>query len=78
MLFRSVYVICAVAALYLNVFVAIAQSFQKITILHALAPTQSEPPFAVAQVAGLVLFGVLGFLAWRRFPSSGATIASLT
>jgi hypothetical protein len=74
---RAAYVICAVASLYLNVFVAIAQSFQKIPALRALAPTQSEPPFAVVQVVVLVIFGVLGFVAWRRFPSSAATTASL-
>jgi hypothetical protein len=32
-------------ALYLNVFVLIVQSFLKIPALHALAPTQVEPPF---------------------------------
>lgn len=64
---RSVYVICAVLSLYLNVFVAVVQAFQKIGPLHALAPTQSEPPFAVVQAAVLVAFVVLGYLAWRRF-----------
>lgn len=66
---RSVYVAGAVFSLYLNVFVAIAQSFQKIGPLHALAPTQSEPPFAIAQGAALVAFVVFGVLAWRRFQS---------
>src|ERR1700761_8073453 len=36
----NVYVIGAVMALYLNVFVLIVQSFQKIPALRALAPTQ--------------------------------------
>jgi hypothetical protein len=42
---RRVYVIGAVLALYLNVFVLIAQFFMKIPALKVLAPTQSEPPF---------------------------------
>ena len=57
----------AVASLYLNVFVLIVQSFQKIPVLKALAPTQSEPPFAIAQGVVLVLFVVLGFLAVGKF-----------
>ena len=66
-LWRRVYVITAVAALYLNVFVAVVQAFQKVPALHALAPTQSEPPFAVAQLVVLVLFAVLGWRAARTF-----------
>ena len=63
---RATYVICAVAALYFNVFVLIAQAFLKVPALHALAPTQSELPFAVAQLVVLGLFIVLGTLAVRR------------
>ena len=63
---RTVYVIGAITALYLNVFVLVVQSFLKVPVLHDLAPTQSEPPFAVAQLAVLVLFIVLGTLAVRR------------
>ncbi|GLH79563.1 membrane protein [Bradyrhizobium sp. SSBR45G] len=69
---RSVYVITALVSLYLNVFVAIVQSFQKIGPLNALAPTQSEPPFAVAQLVTLALFLALGIFAWRRFARGGA------
>jgi hypothetical protein len=64
---RLVYVITAVIALYLNFFVLIVQSFQKVPALAALAPTQSEPPFAVSQIVALVAFVALGFLAARRF-----------
>jgi hypothetical protein len=64
---RWVYVTTALAALYLNVFVGVVQAFQKLAFLQRLAPTQSEPPFAVAQVALLALFLGLGFLAVRRF-----------
>jgi hypothetical protein len=64
---RRAFVISAVAALYLNVFVLVAQSFQKVSALHALAPTQSEPPFAVAQGAVLLVFVALGTVANSRF-----------
>src|SRR5271166_1763630 len=42
---RWIYVVTAAMALYLNVFVAVAQSFMKVPALHVLAPTQKEPPF---------------------------------
>ncbi len=70
---RWVYVTTALAALYLNVFVGVVQAFQKLAFLQPLAPTQSEPPFAIAQLAVLVIFLLLGFLAVRRFhPATGA------
>jgi hypothetical protein len=64
---RGIYVVSAIAALYLNVFVLVVQAFQKLPLLHALAPTQSDPPFAIAQ--GLVLLGALalGTVAVLRF-----------
>ena len=46
---RWIYVIAAVVSLYLNVFVLVVQSFVKVAALNALAPTQTEPPFAVTQ-----------------------------
>ncbi|MGC2775680.1 MAG: hypothetical protein WA418_08570 [Bradyrhizobium sp.] len=71
---RPVYVVTALLSLYLNVFVAIVQSFQKIGVLNALAPTQSEPPFAIAQLVTLALFIIMGILAWRRFARSSAAL----
>ena len=64
---RRIYVICAVLALYLNVFVAVVQAFQKLPFLQPLAPTQSESPFLVAQVLVLVMFVKLGIAAAKRF-----------
>ena len=64
---RRVYVVCAALALYLNVFVLVVQSFQKVSFLKAMAPKQTEAPFVVAQGAVLVLFVVLGTLAAIRF-----------
>jgi hypothetical protein len=64
---RGVYVIGAVLALYLNVFVGVVQAFQKRAFLKTLAPTQSEPPFVIAQVAVLIGFVALGVAALRSF-----------
>ena len=64
---RATYVITAIIAQYFNVFVLIVQAFLKLPPLHALAPNQNEPPFAIAQAANLVAFLVLGYLATKRF-----------
>jgi hypothetical protein len=64
---RWLYVISAMVSLYLNVFVLIVQSFQKVPALKALAPTQTEPPFLVSQLVTLALFVVLGIVATVRF-----------
>src|SRR5258708_37836090 len=64
---RRTYVISAVIALYLNVFVLIVQLFEKVPALNALAPTQSEPPFKITQVVVMAVFVVLGILAVRGF-----------
>jgi len=64
---RAVYVISAIIALYFNCFVLVVQSFQKISFIHALAPTQKEPPFAVAQLVVLIAFIGLGIAAFKRF-----------
>jgi hypothetical protein len=64
---RRIYVISASLALYFNVFVLVVQSFEKVPALKALAPTQKEAPFAVAQIAVLVLFIVLTIFAVRGF-----------
>ncbi|HEV2964217.1 MAG TPA: hypothetical protein VG649_20485 [Candidatus Angelobacter sp.] len=64
---RKTYVITACAALYFNVFVLVVQSFEKIPALRAIAPTQKEPPFAIAQLAVLALFVVLTAVAVKKF-----------
>jgi hypothetical protein len=66
-IWRRVYVVCAVAALYFNVLVLIVQSFQKISFLEPLAPTQSEPPFLIAQSVALLIFIVFGIIAVKKF-----------
>jgi hypothetical protein len=69
---RWIYVVAAVLAQWLNTFVALVQSFQKIPFVHALAPTQKEPPFLIAQLLVMVILVLLAVLALRRFhpPSS--------
>jgi hypothetical protein len=64
---RWIYVITAIVSLYLNVFVLVAQSFMKVSVLNALAPTQSEPPFAITQAAMLVIFILIGLIAVVKF-----------
>jgi hypothetical protein len=64
---RWIYVGSAIAALYLNVFVGVVQSFQKLSFLKPLAPTQSEPPFVVVQLVVLLVFIALGILAAMKF-----------
>jgi K+-transporting ATPase A subunit len=64
---RWIYVLTAMISLYLNVFVLVVQLFQKVPALKALAPTQSEPPFAVTQLVVLVLFVALTITAAIRF-----------
>jgi len=62
---RTLYVVTAVTALYLNVFVLIVQLFLKTPPLAQLAPTQQEAPFALTQALVLVLFVWLGWSALR-------------
>lgn len=64
---RAVYVVAAVTAQYFNVFVLVAQCFRKVPALHALAPTQTETPFKVAQGCVLALFVLLAILSVRKF-----------
>ena len=72
---RKTYVISASLALYFNVFVLVVQSFEKIPALKALAPTQKEPPFAVAQLAALAIFVALVIFAVKRFRATEVTEA---
>lgn len=64
---RWIYAVGAVILLYLNVFVLVVQLFLKVPAVHALAPTQAEPPFAIAQGVTLVIFALLTYLTARRF-----------
>lgn len=72
---RWIYVATAVSALYFNVLVLIVQSFQKVPTLNTLAPTQSEPPFLIAQGVALMAFLFLGIAAVFRFRPAPAIAA---
>jgi hypothetical protein len=72
---RSIYVVGAVIALYLNVFVLVVQSFEKVPALKAMAPTQKELPFLVVQVVVMALFVVLAIFAVKRFRIDSARMA---
>src|ERR1700730_8498934 len=72
---RWIYVAGAVLALYLNVFVAVVQAFRKLPFREPLAPTQSEPPFLVAQLAVLAIFVVVGFFPTIRLRPMAGTPA---
>ena len=63
---RWIYVVTAAIACWLNSFVGVAQAFMKVSFVHALAPTQQEPPFLIAQLAVLALFVVFGWLGVKR------------
>jgi hypothetical protein len=74
---RWIYAAAAVLALYLNVFVGVVQTFQKVPFFHALAPTQTELPFALAQGVVLIAFVALGIAAAKKFraPTPGPAFA---
>jgi hypothetical protein len=71
---RKTYVISACVALYFNCFVLVVQLFEKIPALKAVAPTQKEAPFAVAQLALLAVFVMLTVFAAKRFRDQPALL----
>lgn len=71
---RVVYLVGAMASQYLNVFVLVVQMFLKTPALKALAPTQSEPPFAVAQLVILAVFLALGLKSLKTFRPEAASV----
>jgi hypothetical protein len=64
---RTTYVITAMLALYFNMFVLVAQLFMKVPAIHALAPTQTEAPFKIAQLLLLLIFIIAIITAARKF-----------
>lgn len=69
-IWRVVYVVTALLALWFNVFVLIAQSFQKVALLNVYAPTGAEPPFAITQGIVLLFFVGLIILGIKRFKAA--------
>ncbi len=72
---RWIYVVTAAFALYFNVFVAVVQAFLKVPALKALAPTQKEPPFLVAQLMVMAIFVLLTIVAAKKFRIESAQAA---
>ena len=70
-IWRRTYAITAVMALYFNVFVLVVQLFRRVPALSAMAPTQSEPPFQIAQLAVVLLFAAIGIRAATAKPQRG-------
>jgi hypothetical protein len=54
-------------ALYFNFFVLVAQAFDKVRALHSIAPSQTSPGFAIAELAVLVLFVLITIRAVQKF-----------
>ena len=55
---------------FFNVLVLIVQSFMKIRVLHAMAPTGEEAVVKITQVCALVLCIVLGVVAGKNFKTA--------
>jgi hypothetical protein len=66
-IWRGIYVVTAMLALYFNCFVLIVQLFEKVPALHALAPHGNEAPFKVAQVLLLLIFSILTSAGVKKF-----------
>lgn len=63
---RTAYVVSTVLAQYLNFFVLVVQLFLKVPALKAIAPTQTEPAFAISQLVTLAAFTFVGILSVVR------------
>jgi hypothetical protein len=73
---RKAYAVNAMLALYLNVFVLVAQLFMKVPAMKALAPTQTEAPFKEAQLVVLIAFVILTILAAIKFRAEAVKSAA--
>jgi hypothetical protein len=73
-IWRRTYAITAVMVLYFNIFVLVVQLFRRVPALSAMAPTQSEPPFQIAQLAVLLLFAAIGIRAATAKPQRGLVL----
>jgi hypothetical protein len=73
---RWIYAVSVVITVYFLVFVTIVQAFLKVPALHAVAPTQAEPPFVFAQFSALLAFLALTITVVLRFRPQPAVLAS--
>ena len=72
---NGTFAVTSIIALYFNVFVLVVQLFEKVPALTALAPTQSEPPFAIVQLAVLLMFIALGVFSVKGYRKAAALTA---
>jgi hypothetical protein len=63
---RPIYAFAAVLGVWSLVFFVVGEAFLR-TPLNALAPTLTEPPFLLAELAALVLFVTLAIAAAMKF-----------
>lgn len=63
----STFTLVHVVLSLVGIFVLVVQLFLKVPALKALAPTQKEPPFVIAQLDVLLLLAVPAGLATVRF-----------
>jgi hypothetical protein len=73
---RLIYSVGTVFALYLNVFVLLAQLFRRLPALIDAAPTQKEPPFVLTQLIVLAFFVWLGRAALKGFRAETGIVAA--
>jgi hypothetical protein len=64
---RVTYVISACVALYFNFFILVAQAFDKVQVLHSIAPSQTSPGFGITQAVLLVIFILLTTRSVKKF-----------
>ena len=64
---RATYVITACVALYFNFFVLVAQAFNKVSLLHSIAPSEKSPGFGITQLVLLIIFALLTIRSVKRF-----------
>jgi hypothetical protein len=64
---RATYIVSVCVAFYFNFFVLVAQAFDKVPALHAIAPSQKSPGFGITQLAVLLIFILLTARAVKKF-----------
>jgi hypothetical protein len=69
---RWIFAALIVITTYFDYFVLVVQLYTKVPGLHALAPTQAEPPFAITQGVVLAIFAVLTIWAAIKYPRQAA------
>lgn len=72
---RTVFVVTALLAQWLNMIVLVVQSFQKIGPLNRLAPSGNEPVILIGQAA---VAAVIAWLGWRNLRPGRTVLPGVT